>query len=265
MVPAMRGSIVRPWLPDLILPALVGIAVFFAALVNGAVGFGFALVAVVALALFLDPRTVVVVISIVTPAVSMSQVWHHRGQRGVLGRLWPLIVAATVGCVLGTQLLVILPAWSLSIAMGVFALTYGLSAMWRGRPTVAASVERRLGPFVGVLAGTLNGAVGASGPILAPYLHAIGLHARAFAFGISMVFAVMSVVRIVSLAALGAYTLATVTLSALIVVPAVIGQRVGFFVQPRVDRRRFETAVLILVVLSGINLVVKGVQEGALI
>jgi hypothetical protein len=47
----------------------------------------------------------------------------------------------------------------------------------------------------------------------------------------------------------------------LIVVPAIVGQRVGFVIQQRIDHRRFELAVLVLIVLSGLNLVIKGVQE----
>jgi uncharacterized protein len=259
----------RPWsivgdsatVPDLVLPAVVGTVVFLAALINGAVGFGFALVGVAALAFVLDPRTVVIVISLVTPAVSSSQLWRHRQHRRVLDRLGWLILASVVGCIVGVQLLIFLPTWALSIVMGLFALTYVLTALRRGRQPLSVRIERALGPFVGFLAGTLNGAVGASGPILGPYLHAIGLHARAFAFAISAVFTVMSLVRIVSIAALGAYTTTTLVMSALIVVPALVGQRVGFVVQQRIDHRRFELAVLALIVLSGVNLVVKGVEE----
>jgi uncharacterized membrane protein YfcA len=250
-----------PRLPDLPLFAAVIAIVFLSALINGAVGFGFALLSVIALAFVVDPKTVVIVISIVTPIVSMSQVWHHRDRRAVLGRLGLLLAASAIGCIVGTQLLLVLPTWALSIAMGGFALTYVLTALRRGRPTMAAKTERALGPFVGFGAGVLNGAVGASGHILGPYLHAIGLHARDFAFAISSVFVLMSLVRIVMIAALGAYTTASLVLSALIVVPAIVGQRVGFVLQRRIDHRRFEMAVLVLVMLSGLNLVIKGVQE----
>jgi hypothetical protein len=234
---------------------------FFAALVNGAVGFGFALLGVVALAFVLDPKSVVIVISLVTPFMTLSQLWRHRAHRLVLSKLELLLVASAIGCVVGIQLLVVLPTWALSIAMGLFALSYALTALRRGRPPLSAAVQRRLGPLVGFLAGILSGAVGASGPILGPYLHAIGLQARAFAFAISAVFTVMSLVRIVSIAAFGAYTSASLLLSALIVVPAFVGQRVGFVVQQRIDHQRFELAVLVLVMLSGVNLVIKGVAE----
>lgn len=248
-------------MPELVLPIVVGLIVFLSALINGAVGFGFALIGVLTLAFVLDPRTVVIVLSVVTPALSVTQVWHHREYRGVLRRLGVLLVAGSIGCIVGTQLLVFLPTWALSLAMGLFAMAYVLITIGRRRPPLSARVERALGPFVGFLAGTLNGAIGASGPILGPYLHAIGLHTRAFGFAISSVFTVMALVRIASIAALGAYTTTTLMLSALIVVPAIVGQQFGFALQRRIDHRRFEVALLAVVGLSGINLLVRGIEQ----
>ena len=140
-------------------------------------------------------------------------------------------MASAIGCIVGTQLLVLLPTWLLSIVMGLFALTYVISALRRGRPPLGERTERTLGPFVGFGAGILNGTVGASGPILARTSMRSACAPAISRSPISSVFALMSVVRIFSIAALGAYTSASLTLGALIVVPAVVGQRIGFVIQ----------------------------------
>jgi uncharacterized membrane protein YfcA len=238
---------------------LLGAVAFGAALIGGVAGFGFSLIGIASLTLVLDPRTAVIAFSIVAPLLSAVQLLHHRSERDVAHRLWLLLICAAIGSVIGTNLLLTLPSWILSIALGCVALVYVASALRRARPPLAERTERMLGPLIGLGAGVFNGSVGASGPVVGSYLHAIGLHKRQFAFAISSVFVVMGVVRATSLAVLGAYTAASFTVSAALFVPAVVGQQIGFAVQSRIDQRRFELAVLVLLTLSAVNLIVKGI------
>ena len=126
-----------------------------------------------------------------------------------------------------------------------------------------AGTQRVLAPAVGLAAGMMNGSLGASGPVLGSYLHAIGLRKREFAFAISVVFATMGLLRVGLLAGLGAYTTATFALGVGLFLPAVVGQRVGFRLQGRMDARRFELAIFSVLVLAAGNLILKGAQ-GAL-
>jgi uncharacterized membrane protein YfcA len=244
-----------------LLPALlIAAVVFFAAMVGGIAGFGFALVGLAALTFTYDPKTAVIAFSVVAPLLNVVQLYHHRTERRVATRLRTVFAFAAVGSMIGTTLLLALPTWVLSIALGCFALFYVASALRRGRPPLRASTERKLGPVVGLAAGVFNGSLGASGPVLGTYLHAIGLHKRQFAFAISAVFLLMGVFRIASLATLGAYTLVSFATSAALFVPAALGQHVGFSVQSRIDQRRFELAVIALLTLSALNLIIKGIQ-----
>jgi uncharacterized membrane protein YfcA len=243
-----------------VLAALLMAAVAFgAALIGGVAGFGFSLIGIAALTLVLDPKTAVIAFSLVAPLLSAVQLYHHRSHRAVANRLWLLLACAAIGSIIGTNLLLTLPSWVLSIALGCFALFYVLATLRSERPPLAPQTERLLGPVIGLTAGVFNGSLGASGPVVGSYLHAIGLHKREFAFAISSVFLLMGVVRAASLAVLGAYTAASFAVSASLFVPAVVGQQIGFAVQSRIDQRRFEFAVLALLTLSALNLIVKGV------
>jgi uncharacterized membrane protein YfcA len=239
---------------------LLAVVVFGAAMVGGIAGFGFALIGLAALTLTLDPKAAVIAFSVVAPLLNVVQLFHHRSERRVASRLRTVLAFAAIGSVIGTTLLLALPSWVLSIALGCFALFYVASALRRGRPPLAERTERALGPVVGLAAGLFNGSLGASGPVLGSYLHAIGLRKRQFAFAISSVFLLMGVFRVASLTALGAYTLVSFGTSAALFVPAVVGQQVGFAVQSRIDQRRFEIAVLALLTLSAVNLIIKGIS-----
>jgi uncharacterized membrane protein YfcA len=245
---------VDPWFVAMIL-----VCVFGAALVNGILGFGFALLAVVVVSLVADPRLAVVSMSLVTPVLTAAQIRHHWGERAITWRLRWVLIGSVIGSIIGSQVLLIAPSWVLLVGLGLFALWYAISSMRRERPQLRVGTERVLAPVVGLLAGTLNGSLGASGPVLGSYLHAIGLRVAAFAFAISLVFAFMGVVRVVSLAVLGAYDAINVLLGVSMLLPAVVGQRVGFVVQRRLEAARVNRLFLVLLVFSGVTLLLKGV------
>jgi uncharacterized membrane protein YfcA len=237
--------------------ALIGV-ISIAAFVNGTIGLGYALLGVNALALVLGAKDAVIVISLLAPVLSSVQAWYHRVHAPTARRLRSLLVGAFVGSVIGANLLVVLPAPAISLALGLFTLWYVASALRKERPPMTGGAERRLAPLVGLVAGTTNGAVGASGPILGAYLSAIGLRGPEFAFGISLVFFGMSLVRLGTLAVLGQYTVALALAAVVLVLPSLGAQRIGFWLQRRVPVRRLYRLVLLVLLVGSLNLIWRG-------
>lgn len=246
---------------DIGLVVTLVVVVFVAAAVNGIAGFGFALVVVAALAIVLEPRPAVVLLSLITPAVQTFQLRHHWQFRSVAGRLVPMLIASVVGTAIGSNLLVILPGYALAIALGLFALWYVIGSLRKNPMLVTERTERRIAPAVGALAGVSNGTLGASGPILGSYLLAIGLTGRHFVFAISLTFMVMSVIRVVTLSVLGAYTLTVVALGLGLALPAWAGQRIGFWLQGRLSPRGFQRIILVALLAASANLLYRGITQ----
>lgn len=246
---------------DLGLALTLAAVIFVASVVNGVAGFGFALVAVAALAVVLDPRPAVVLMSVITPLLQTFQLRYHWEYRSVTPRLVPMLVAAGIGTIVGSNLLVILPGYVLAIALGLFALWYVASSLRTSPMLVTAATERRIAPIIGGAAGVSNGALGASGPILGSYLLAIGLTGRSFVFAISIAFAVMSAIRVATLAVLGEYTLTVLLLGLGLAVPAWLGQRLGFWLQGRLSAQAFQRIILIALLLASANLLYRGVTQ----
>jgi uncharacterized protein len=244
-----------------LIAVIVGVMVG-AALLNGVAGFGFALLAVAGMAVVLEPRTAIILMSLVTPVLTTMQLRYHWVYRGVTVRLPMVLAGAAVGTVLGSQLLVILPVWALSITLGLFALWFGISSLKREPMKINPKLERRIAPGVGLLVGVTQGTIGASGPVLGSYLLAIGLRAREFIFGISLVFALMSFVRVVALAALDQYTLTRVAFGLSLVVPAFLGQQLGFRLQGRLSPVAFQRVIIAVLLLASANLLYRGITQG---
>jgi len=247
---------------DLALPLLLLLiaAVFGAAFVNGIFGFGYALLAVVALGIAVGAKEGVIVMSLLTPLMSGMQLWRFRDRAGIWHRLRSLLAGAMVGSIIGTQLLVVLPGWAISLALGGFTVWYVAGMLRRERPPLHATTERRIAPAVGLVAGLSNGTIGASGPVLGSYLTAIGLRRQDFVAGISVVFFAMSIVRIGLLAALGQYTIPIGVAALALVAPSWIGQRVGFWYQGRLRAEVFQRAILGVLLLASALLLFRGIE-----
>jgi uncharacterized membrane protein YfcA len=242
--------------------AVLVVVVFAASMVNGVAGFGFALVAVALMAVVLEPRPAVVLMSVITPLIQTFQLRYHWAFRAVTGRLVPMLVAAAAGTIVGANLLVILPGFVLAIALGLLTLWFVIGSLRREPMRLAPSTARRLAPGVGLLAGISNGTLGASGPILGSYLLAIGLTGRHFVFAISIAFAVMSAVRVGSLAVLGEYTATLLLLGAGLAIPAWTGQRIGFWLQGRLSPVAFQRVILVVLFGASLNLLYRGISQG---
>lgn len=244
-------------------PGVLALLVAFVAVgafVNGLIGFGFALVAVNMLASALGAKHGVVVMSLLSPGMSAYQLWHNRDYSAVSSRLRSLLVGAMVGSFIGAQLLVILPGWIISLALGLLTAEFVIETVRHERPPLTATVERRLAPLVGLTSGMVNGALGASGPVAGSYLIAIGLRGREFVFGVSLVFLLQGLVRGATFLTLGQYTWSLLVAALALVVPSFVGQRVGFVFQGRLNPRLFQRIILLVLLFSSANMLLAGVR-----
>ena len=241
--------------------ATIVAVVIAAAILNGAVGYGFAVVAVAGFAFVIDARTGIILLSVITPVLTTLQLRRHWPARAVVARIRPVWATAVFGSIAGTQLLILLPGWVLAIVLGLFALWYALSSLRREMHRPPPEHERLVAPGVGFLAGVVNGAVGASGPVLGSYLLAIGLRGRDWIFAISFVFWVMSFVRATTLAVAGAYGPGLVPFGLGLAVLAAISQAGGFMIQRRFSPATFQRIVLVVLLLASANLLVRGISQ----
>ena len=236
---------------------LITLIVFVAGVVTGATALGFAQITATALALLLDPRAAVVILAVTVPVISGLQIIHHRHDALPARRLLPVLAGALVGVPLGVWLLTVLSSAAIAAIVGAATLAYVVTRLVRLRPSIRRDNEPYVGPLAGVGAGVLNGTIGVSGPVLIPYLLAMGLPAATFAYAVSVMFVCMTVLRLVGLVVSGTLVPATAVLGAGLLVPALVGQRVGFVLHRRLGSVTFERLVLATLAFGGISLVAR--------
>jgi len=249
--------------------ALVGVAavVFVAGAVNGLAGFGFAVVATMALATAVDPATAVVFVIVPILAVNVTLASElSREEIQTCGqRFAPLVIPAVVGVLAGMVVLDILPGRPLRVLLGLVALAFVASVQevvrlpGVGRVREGCFVEHPAAMVgVGGVGGVLFGGTNV-GVQLVAYVRSCDLSHDLFVGVVAMLFLALNAVRIVAAAALGLYPDTTVAaLSLAAALPAIAGVAVGSRLRGTLSTRVRRGAVLGLLSLIALQLLRTG-------
>ncbi len=229
------------------LVVLAGLAVAAGAVVQGAVGFGIALVAAPLLAL-LDPALVPVPLLMLTSVhavLAMRRDGQGADWRGVgwamLGRL--------PGTAIGVLAVITLPQWALSLVIGLFVLAFvALSLLtWRPRQTPGSLV------VAGVVSGVGGTAASIGGPPLALlYQHSTGAQVRGT---MAAYFVLGSIISIGALAAAGQVTREALVAAAMLAPFLVAGFVLSGPARAVLDAGRTRAAVLVVAGTSAVLLI----------
>jgi uncharacterized protein len=146
-----------------------------------------------------------------------------------------------------------------TVAMGVLSAimspvsAHGLLA----KPlSIPARFERLLSPVIGLTTGVINGGTGIFTLPAVPYLQVLGLAKDDLIQALGLSFTVSTIALATGLARGGAFHLGNITLSALAVIPALLGMRVGTTVRERISVATFRRWFLILIAILGLELAV---------
>lgn len=241
--------------PDsLALIQLVGVTLV-AAVVQGALGFGFTLLAVSFFLLIIQSGDAVQVLIVINLTISLALI--GRLWRNVNRSLWiRLVIGAFLGFPLGLMAFQNANVDQLKVMVAVTILTFVALTVFRRRdaqrgsdPTPRFRTPSAVG--VGALAGGMTTALGMPGPALVLYLTAVGVGKEATR-SISLTFFAVSygVSLILQTATVGVSTGVWIT-AALLVPVAVVGALLGHVLARRVSEALFRRAVLTLVAGTG--------------
>jgi uncharacterized membrane protein YfcA len=235
------------------------LAVIFACLaiggvLKGATGAGAPLLAVPAISALYDVRVAVVTMLLPTIVTNCWQLVSYR--RNVTGMpfLVPFLVAALIGVVMGSFMLVGLPLSALTGVLAAALVAYVIFRLLRPHWALSPVAARRLALPAGWLSGILQGASGLSAPASLPYLGALGLARPQFVVAVSALFLMFGAVQIVTLFLLGQLRTDLLLVSAAAIVPVFCGMTFGNWLGRRMDQAAFGRIVLVVLIGLAIKL-----------
>jgi uncharacterized membrane protein YfcA len=237
--------------------AFLLVVVALAAGVQAVSGFGFALLAVPILAIAVDLRHAVVVVTIVATVSTAVQWWESRAVPvGPLARR--LLVSSVVGLPLGLWALVALDARMMKALLGISVLSGVAMLAWRGTAAAVKGVaeRHRWDLAAGVASGVLATATSTNGPPLVFLLRVRGADPASFRAVLNRVFTVTGVASLALFAAVGVVR-ATDLVAAVLAVPVMLAAVwLGIRARPLVAEATFRRLTLVLLALSGASALV---------
>ena len=238
----------------------LGIALF-SGVVKGAVGFAMPLVMISGLSSFLDPRLALA--GIIFPIV-LSNLWQtfRTGLGPALDaarRHWRYLAVIVVAIFVTAQFVTAIPRDTFYFVLGIPVVGLSLVQLLGLRLTIPPARRGAAEWVVGLGSGILGGLAGTWGPTTVLYLMAIDTPKARQMVVQGVIYGVGSVVLLAAHLRSGILNPATAPFSAALVVPAVLGMRLGFQAADRMDQELFRRITLVVLVVAGMNLIRKGI------
>lgn len=230
--------------------ALLAVAVALGALVQGAVGFGFALVAAPVFTL-VAPQAMPGALLVLGLPLNLFVAWRERAHADLDG-LVPVVAGLVVGTAAGTAILAAVPAASLSVLFG--AAIVGATALSAARPIRHVGGPARIA--AGTASGLINVVATTGGPPLALlYSRRPGPQLRAT---LALAFLIGLVLSLVGALVAGRLDGEHVVVAASLVPALAVGLWSSRLVARALDERWLRPAVLVFAAGSGLAAVARG-------
>lgn len=233
---------------------MVTLTFFVAGIVKGLAGMGLPTVAMGTLSAVMSPVSAASLLVIPSFVTNFWQLFTGPNFLGLLKRLWVMMVGIMIGTLAGSWLLTSANTAYASVGLGAALIVYAVHGLFAKPLTVPARFERPLSPLIGLTTGLINGGTGVFTLPAVPYLQALGLSKDDLIQALGLSFTVSTIALAAGLARGGAFHLENITLSALAVVPALLGMWVGTKLRGRISAATFRRWFLIMLAILGLEL-----------
>ncbi|NUR53246.1 MAG: sulfite exporter TauE/SafE family protein [Acidobacteria bacterium] len=216
----------------------LAVITFGAAIVNGALGYGFSSITVPLALLFLSNRLLNPALVLIEVFLNAYVLWVNRDAlAAVRARVWPIVVGLVPGVVIGTLVVTqVRPDWLKLVTYLVLLPLILLQAAGLRR---AIRAERSFGYPFGAGVGVLYSVTTISGPPLAVFLNNQGLAKREFRAALGFVRLAESTFTAMAYVSAGLFTRESLALTPAIVPSLIVGVPLGAWLIRRVNAETF--------------------------
>lgn len=224
---------------------------FIAGAVKGVIGLGLPTVSLALLTVALDLPTAMALLLVPSFVTNLWQSVVGGNARGILYRLWPFLLMATVTVWIGVGALTRLDPSLLTALLGALLVTYSVVNLGGMRLTIPTRHELWAGPLIGSANGVLTGMTGSFVVPGVMFLQAIGLSRDVLIQAMGMLFTASTLALAAALQQANLLTVGHGAVSGAAVLPAIVGMMVGQRVRKSLSEQRFRAVLFIALFLLG--------------
>lgn len=234
----------------------------FAGFVKGAVGFAMPMIMMSAFASVLPPAQALAALILPTLVTNVMQA-SRQGLGAAWGSVrkfrWHIAMVA-VFILVSAPLVTIVPQAPMYLLLGVPITLFALYQLTGRSLKFQVHHARRFEIVTGVIGGLYGGISGIWGPPLIVYLLSVDASKQDQMRVQGVVFLMGAVILTAAHILSGVLNPRTLPLSALLVIPGVVGMGAGLWIHDRLNVAQFRRWTLVLLALSGLNLIRRGLE-----
>jgi uncharacterized membrane protein YfcA len=240
--------------------ASIAATMLAAGLIKGLIGFGLPLVAVSLLSSFLD---VSLSLSLIILPIVFTNFW--QGATGgrikmALRRFWGLLITLSIGIWIGSRVVATVNPDAVLLILGCVVILYSLLELTAFRITIAPEHERSSGLAAGMVSGLVGGLTTSYGPFLAAYMSALKMTKDDFVGSAGVIWFWASLSLLVAYGSANILTAERALISAGCVIPALLGLHLGSLLRRRLNEVFFRRLLLFALIVTGLNLLRRGLM-----
>lgn len=225
-----------------------------AGVVKGVTGMGLPTVAMGLLGMAMPPASAAALLVLPSLVTNIWQLFSGPSFTQLMRRLWPMMLCICLGTISGAALLVrVDPLWS-GFGLGIALIVYAGYALIAPAFSVSTFLERWLSPAIGLITGVVTGATGVFVMPAVPYLASLDMNRDEFVQALGLSFTVSTLALALGLFAYGAFQVSQLGMSAMAIIPALIGMWAGQYMRMRISPKRFRQFFLFFLILLGLEL-----------
>ncbi len=243
---------------DLIL--IAACAFLFAGTIKGLVGIGLPTALISVLAQFTDPRIAIALLLV--PSLILN-VWQVRSSGDVVGNLrkvWPFAVVMFVSIWFFSRFAAGLPVNTMILGVGVVILLFVASNLLTTPPPIPPALDLPIQLGAGLAAGIIGGLTAIWSPPMVIYLLARQVDKQTFIGTTGILILAGSIPLFIGYWQAGMLTPTLAGISALMVLPAMMGFGLGEWMRRWLDPAQFKRLILLTFLLMGLNLLRRGLS-----
>tara|TARA_R110002110_G_scaffold274117_3_gene489336 strand:+ start:205 stop:963 length:759 start_codon:yes stop_codon:yes gene_type:complete len=239
--------------------ALVGATFFFGGLVKGVIGIALPIVSFGILSTLLPVPVVLGYMVIPLVITNLTQTLQAGNPAKPAKRFWPLILFLVAGILISARLVTDFDPRIIYGIIGVAVVVFSTISLVQPEFRLPRVYEKPAGVFVGALGGFLGGISTIWGPPITMYLVALKLDKDEMIRSTGLIWLCASVPMVLAYIAYDILNEVTWKISAAATLPAVAGFYVGAYVRQFIGQKTFRTAILLFLIVIGLNLLRRAV------
>lgn len=241
-----------------VLTIIIGfIIILLSGLIQGATSFGFSLLALPLLGVFM-PLKIIVPMLVIYCAIMNSIILYKIREHIDIKKIYLLIITAVVATPIGANMLITINEGVLKVIVGVLVTISAVSFYFGYKVNIKN--EKLAYIPVGFVSGLLNGSVSLSGPPVILFLTNQDTPKQVFRATLTSFFWILNIMTVVIFSFKRLITLEVLKFTGYLLPALIIGVVLGIKLGNKVEEETFKKLTTILIILMGILSIVTGIR-----